>query len=494
MSIDPRTPVIIGVAQTSHRPAAEERPGDAPDPIDLMAAAVRDASADSGTDPDALLAQIDTIAVIGGLWRYKNPGAQVADELGLTQPVHSILTTFGGNLPISSTHAIARRIQDGDVDLAVLTGGECNLTRRALAKRGEEPPRRDDIRPDEVETWGPPLDMGDRVSMGRGGDTPRNSYAILDSAIRAHRGETLDEARDRAARTWAGYAAVAADNPHAADRSNPTDAEIREPSARNRMVSWPYTKAMCANNTVDHAAAIIICSSARADALGVPEAQRVYPALCVNSEDTPTMLDREEIHVAPGLRAAASTLVDALGSVDAIDHIELYSCFPSIVALTAEELGIDPGRRLTVTGGLAFAGAPLNFAAGQALVGMVATLRADPGSIGVVQGNGGHATKHSIGVYSTTPPAAPHQVHDLGLRGPGRPIADPEREGDATVRGVTVEYGHDGPERAIAVVEFDDGSRSWGVSDDPDFMQLITEEETVGRRVRMAAGNMALLS
>lgn len=493
MTLDPRTPVIIGVAQTSHRPAGGDDPSRFPDPIDLMVAAVRAASIDSEADADRLLGEIDTIAVIGGLWRHKNPGAQIAAELGLSQPVHSILTTFGGNLPIHSTHTLAQRIQAGEIDLAVLAGGECNLTRRALAARGEEPARRDDIRPDEVEMWGPPLDMGDRLAADRGGETPRNSYAILDSAIRAHRGETLDEARDRAARLWTGYAAVAAGNPHAADRSHPTAAQIREPSERNRMVSWPYTKAMCANNTVDQAAAIVICSTARADELGVPVSRRVHPLLCVNSEDTPTMLDRDEIHVAPGLRATASTLIDALGSVEAIDHVDLYSCFPSIVTLTTEELGIDPGRQLTVTGGLAFAGAPLNFAAGQALVGMVTTLRSDPGSIGVVQGNGGHATKHSFGVYSTTPPTTPHHVHDLGRQGGARPIADPDRTDDAVVRGVTVEYGHDGPQRAIAIVEFDDGSRTWGVSHDPGFMTSVIEEETVGRRVHLSAGEMSLL-
>ena len=486
--------MIIGVAQTSHRPpdAGPDRHPDPIDPIDLMTAAVREAGADSGVDPDRLLGSIDTIAVIGGLWRNKNPGAQIAAELGLSRPVHSILTPFGGNLPIHSTHALAERIRSGEIDVAVITGGECNLTRRLLAARGEELPRREEIGPDDVETWGPPLDMGDRVAAGRGGETPRNSYAILDSAIRAHRGETLDEARDRAARLWAGYAAVAADNPHAADRSNPSAEEIREPTARNRMVSWPYTKAMCANNTVDQAAAIIICSTARADELGVPASRRVHPLLCVNSEDTPTMLDRDDIHVAPGLRATAAALIAELGSVDVIDHIDLYSCFPSIVTLTTEELGIDPDRPLTVTGGLAFAGAPLNFAAGQALVGMVATLRSDPGSIGVVQGNGGHATKHSFGVYSTTPPTTPHHVIDLGRQGAARPMADPDRVDEAVVRGVTVEYGHDGPERAIAIVEFDDGSRTWGVSHDPHLMALITQEETVGRRVHVEAGEMTL--
>ena len=37
-----------------------------------------------------------------------------------------------------------------------------------------------------------------------------------------------------------------------------------------------------------------------------------------------------------------------------------------MVAYTAEAMGLDPGRELTVAGGLGFMGAPLNFAAGQA--------------------------------------------------------------------------------------------------------------------------------
>lgn len=487
--------MIIGVGQVANRPKAEPSLADRSltDPITLMAEALRKASVDSGGDSDALLGGIDTMAVVGGLWRYKNPAALVAEDLGLEQPIHTILTTFGGNLPIQSTHALAQRIQTGEIDLAVLMGGECNLTRRALAKNGEKPIRRDETHAEEVENWGPPLDMGDRIAIDRGGETPRNSYAILDSAIRHKRGETLGQARDRAAHLWAGYAAVATDNPNAADRQGLTEAEIREPSDTNRMVSWPYTKAMCANNNVDHAAALILCSEAKADELGVPRDRRVYPALCVNSEDTLTLLDRDSIPIAPGLIAAATKLVSELGSVDEIDHVDLYSCFPSIVTLTTEALGLDPTRQLTVTGGLAFAGAPLNFAAGQGLVGMVPTLRSDAGSTGLVQGNGGHATKHALGVYSTTPPSSPHVVHDLGRVGNAKPIADSAHEGEGTLAGVTVEYGHAGPERAIAIVEFDNGSRSWGVSDDVELMALITAKETVGRRVKMADGKMSLL-
>ncbi|MEQ8839520.1 MAG: hypothetical protein RIB98_00945 [Acidimicrobiales bacterium] len=498
MTISPRTPVIIGVAQVSHRP--DNSPSDTgtadrslPDAVDLMAQAVRAASVDTRAADAAVRNAIDTIAVVGGLWRHQNPGALIAGELSLTQPIRSILTTFGGNMPIKTTHELAAQIAAGELDVAVVAGGECNLTRRVLEKQGRKPRRREEPTGTDVERRGDVLDMGDRFANDRGGEIPRNSYAVLDSAIRASRGETLDEARDRAARLWAGYAAVAAGNPHAADRQGLDEGAIRNPSAGNRMVSWPYTKAMCANNTVDQAAAIILCSTEKADELGVPQDRRVHPSLCVNAEDTLTLLDRADVAATPGLVGAAAAVLDALGTADAIDHVDLYSCFPSIVTLTTEAFGLDPSRRLTVTGGLAFAGAPLNFAAGQGLVGMVDTLRADPGSVGLVQGNGGHATKHSIGIYSTSAPTTPHTIVDVETHDAPRPLADPDRAGEAAVKGITVEYDHDGPARAIAIVEFDDTSRMWAISTDPAVMELATRVETVGRRVSVEGGEIRLL-
>ena len=492
--------MIIGVAQLSQKPTIGDQLINAPDPIDLMTEAIRQAAADAaGADAVAdLINAIDTIAVVGGLWRYKNPAALIIDELNGAEElgnreVRTVLTTFGGNLPIHSAHTLAQRIADDDIDLAVLTGGECNFSRRNLTKRDEKPRRRDDIRADDVENWGPPLDMGDLVAVDRGGETPRNSYAILDSAIRAERGETLKEARDRAAQLWSGYAAVGARNPHAADPSGPSAQTIRNPTDKNRMVSWPYTKAMCANNNVDQAAALIIASTETADRLGVPASQRVYPHLCVASYDTNNLLEREEVTRAPGLAAAAAALQARVGPLDEIDHLELYSCFPSIVTLTTESLGINPKRQLTVTGGLAFAGAPLNFAAGQGLVGMVQTLRSDPGSRGFVQGNGGHATKHALGIYSTAVPPNAHQLVELGQFGAPVPIAAADHVGEGRVEGVTVEYEHGGPTRAIAIVGYDDGQRSWATSTNRDLMEDCISRECVGRRVMVDAGAMRWL-
>ena len=192
--------------------------------------------------------------------------------------------------------------------------------------------------------------MGDAAAIERGADLPRNSYAVLDSALRCARGETLDGSRDRSASLWAGYAAVAIDNPHAADRRGMDAAQIREPSDDNRFVSWPYTKAMCANNNVDHGGAIVIASTEAADSFSVSVDKRVYPRQCVLGSDTDSLISRYGASTAPGLAAAGAALKTMVGDLDEIEHLDLYSCFPSMVALTAELLQISTDRALTVTG------------------------------------------------------------------------------------------------------------------------------------------------
>ena len=65
------------------------------------------------------------------------------------------------------------------------------------------------------------------------------------------------------------------------------------------MVSWPYTKAMCANNTVDHGGALILTTHERAEALGVPADHRVYLRDLVTAADSDTFLTRADVAACP---------------------------------------------------------------------------------------------------------------------------------------------------------------------------------------------------
>ena len=61
-------------------------------------------------------------------------------------------------------------------------------------------------------------------------------------------------------------------------------------------------------------------------------------------------------------RGAAKALAMAGRTIEDIDILDLYSCFPSAVEIACRELGLaeDDPRGLTITGGLPYFGGPGN--------------------------------------------------------------------------------------------------------------------------------------
>ena len=64
----------------------------------------------------------------------------------------------------------------------------------------------------------------------------------------------------------------------------------------------------------------------------------------------------------------------------------------------------DDPRPFTVTGGLPYFGGAGNAYTLMSVATMMNKLRANPGKRGMCTGNGWFLTKHSLGLYSTTPP------------------------------------------------------------------------------------------
>lgn len=324
------------------------------------------------------------------------------------------------------------------------------------------------------------------------GHMPRNAFALLESAIRAQRGETMAENRRRAAELCAGFAAVAAGVEHSPTERAMSPEEIAEATPENRMVSWPYTKAMSANNTVDRAGALLVCSLEVAREHGVPPDRMVFSWRVSMADDTDFVASRRELAVHPGLQAAADDMLSFTGDSSGIGHFDLYACFPSMVALAVEALGIDDGRPLTVSGGLAFTGAPTNFGAGEGLIAMVDRLREDsPGTTGLVHGSGGMAAKHALGLLSSSPPIEPffasRKTPELGPRD----LAVPDRDGPVVIDGVTVDYLQESP-TVIALARFDDGSRAWATARDQATVDTVTTTETVGAATEVQGGRLIL--
>src|SRR4030095_14931304 len=78
-----------------------------------------------------------------------------------------------------------------------------------------------------------------------------------------------------------------------------------------------------------------------------------------------------------------------------------YSWCPVAVRVQQRELGIPIQQPVTVTGGMAFAGGPLNNFVLQAAVGLAQRLRAEPGGAGMLNAVSGMLTKQGVSLWSS---------------------------------------------------------------------------------------------
>jgi acetyl-CoA C-acetyltransferase len=254
------------------------------------------------------------------------------------------------------------------------------------------------------------------------------------------------------------------------------------------MVGYPYTKYVVSIMDVDMAAALILATHERADALGVPQEQRVYLRSRAYATDQTYVAEHPDMTRSPAMKVASTTALQQAGvTVDDVAYLDLYSCFASSLHFAQDALGItdDDTRGLTVTGGLPYHGGPGSGYLTHSIATMVDALRADPGSYGMVSGVGMHMTKHVFGVYSATPGALVNEAH---LRKPDTEIAiTPTYEGRATVCAYSVVHGRDGaPEWGLLVCDLEDGTRAYAKLLDAADLAAAEQTELVGRSVQLA--------
>ena len=321
---------------------------------------------------------------------------------------------------------------------------------------------------------------------------PVQVYPMFETALRAAAGRTPEAHQEHLGRLWSGLSKVAARNPHAWIRDAKTPEEITTVSDSNRMIGLPYPKLMNSNNDVDMAAALIMCSAEAARRLGVPEDRWVFPHAGTDCHEHKYVSHRDTFSRTPAIELGGRRALELAGiGIDDVSIIDLYSCFPSAVQLGAQSLGIDLDRQWSRTGGLTFAGGPWNNYVMHAIATVVQDLREQPGEYGLVWANGGYATKHAFGVYSTTPPDEfRHDDPQAEIdRLPRRELASvDDAVGPATIEAYTVMYSREAqPERPIAACLLADGRRAWGMSTDADLATAMCEGEWVGRSIELAA-------
>ncbi|GAA3528214.1 acetyl-CoA acetyltransferase [Nocardioides daeguensis] len=482
--MDPRTPVLVGGGQLNQRE-------DPVEPVDMIVAAARLAAEDAGAP--ALAEAVQSVRVIGMLsWRYRDPGALVGERLGA--PVrHTVYTGNGGSHPQALVNDAAEDIAAGRVDVVLVGGAEAWRTRMALRAQGEKPAwtrQGEDVGVPETR---PDVPMQHATELRAGIDRPTSVYPLFEQAIRVAAGRSVEEHRRHIAGLWARFSEVAAGNPAAWSRRTYSADEIMTASPTNRMVAWPYTKLLSSNNSVEQAAAVLVCSVEAATRMGVPRERWVFPRSGSEASDTSAIAARPGLDRSPAIRlAGAAALSEAGLSVEQLGPIDIYSCFPSAVQVAAAELGLpidDPSRPLTVTGGLTFAGGPWNNYSTHAIATMLAEVRRT-GAPGLVSANSGYLTKHSMGIYAPDPGPRFGRVcvQDEVDAVPRTPVAV-EHEGPATLESWTVLFDRDGaPETALAALRTSGGARTLARSTAADVLAaLVGEDEAAGMDVRVSA-------
>ncbi|MGP3966557.1 acetyl-CoA acetyltransferase [Streptomyces sp. 6N223] len=498
-SLDPRTPVVIGVGQSSER--LEDPDYRRLSPVELAAAAAREALADTAADPATVTSAIDTVAGVRQ-FEISIPGAaaplglsdnyprSVAHRIGAA-PARAILEVVGGQAPQHLVNEMAATIARGDAQAALVFGSEAISTVQALAGTEDRPDFTEHVGGQlEDRGWGLEGLMSPHLAS-HGLTDVASQYALFDNARRARLGQSREEYAAGMGALFAPFTDIAAKNPHSAAPVRRSAGELVAVTEKNRLIAEPYPRYVVAREKVNQGAAVLVMSVATARRLGVPQDRWVFLHGHADLRERDVM-ERADLSRSPAAVMAVEHALEIAGiTVADLATLDLYSCFPIAVSNVADGLGIaaDDPRGLTLTGGLPFFGGAGNNYSMHAIAETVQRARTSPGTFGLVGANGGSLSKYSVGVYATTPTAwrpdrsAEFQAHIDAWEAPEEAR---RADGWATIETYTVTYGRDGTRTGVVIGRLETDDRRFVAlthEDDEEMLDLLTADEPIGRRV-----------
>ncbi|MUL85740.1 MULTISPECIES: acetyl-CoA acetyltransferase [unclassified Mycolicibacterium] len=498
--VDPRTPVIVGVGQFTERIDLDGYRGMSS--VELATEAAKAALRDCGADTAAVAQAIDTVAgtrqfEISGprsatLGVSNNYPRSVARNVG-AEPARAILEVIGGQSPQHLVTEFAGAIAAGEAEVVLLFGSENTSTLRHFSKRDDKPDHSETI-DGQLEDRGYGYDgVFDEYTIKHGLIGAPVQYGLLENARRARQGLSVADYRQAMAELFAPFSKVAAKNPYSSAPVERSAQELATVTASNRMICDPYPRMMVARDQVNQGAATLLMSVEAARRLGVPEEKWVYLRGHADMKEI-KLLERAELGYSEAAVIAVNEALRVagigLGDVAAFD---LYSCFPFPVFNICDGTGLAPDdeRGLTLTGGLPFFGGPGNNYSMHGIAEAVNEMRDKPGQFALVGGNGGIASKYSVGIYSTEPAdwvvdgSAALQEE---FNAQPRVVITEKADGPATIETYTVRYDWT-PRTGIIIGRLDsDGSRFLATTTDEALVELLSDGEPLGASIIVQSG------
>ncbi|MBX9859595.1 MAG: hypothetical protein K2Y20_08410, partial [Sphingomonas sp.] len=473
--------------------------GVAPDPAGLRADAAWAALADSGAAD--LKAAIDRVVVIRTMadsvpgapqpfGRCANPPGTLAEDLGLAE-VEAIYSLVGGDQPQALVSEAAEAIFAGEARAVLIAGSEATAAVKTALRLGQA---LDWSRSSEADFTD--RGLGSRLlsayEIANGLGAPTLTYPAFEHALRGRWGLSRAAHGALMAELWAGFSAVAAANPYSMFPAARSADFLATPSAENYPVADPYLKWHVAQDAVNQGAAVVLTSVREADRLGIAPAKRIYLHGYAEAADrTPTERPDLSRSRAVGLVLAQGLATAGKATAD-IALFDLYSCFPCVVLLAAEALGLDWRKTpATVTGGLPFFGGPGNSYSLHAIATMAERLRAAPDAFGLILANGGFMSKEAAGVYSAMPPRdwAPVSSAAIAQQIAAEPVLRlVDGPAEASIDAYTVAFSKGVQKRGYVIGTTTDGARILAATarDDAATLAALLADDPLGRTATIA--------
>lgn len=501
MQVDSNIPILVGVAEV-----VEPLQGDLNQASSAQALAGKAAelALQDALDVERLAPEIDVVAATRTFpdstpmyampfGKSNNMPRSIAKRVN-ANPKHAIYTKMGGNTPQSLVNEWSEKLAAGEASMVLLAGAEVIASTKAAIKHKVPLNWAEDIEGSLDDHGAGFQGMRDSQSLKHMLLGAPPSYALCEVARMASQQKDLPTYTQAMAELLVPFSEVAASNPYSMFPKNYSAEEIATPSENNNYVAFPYTKAMVAKDRVNQAAALLLTTVGKARELGIDKSKWVFLHGYADTVEK-SLLDRKELGCSAALTAAYQQAVKQAG-VDSSDlgFIDIYSCFPIVVAEAKAALGLENSdKTMTQTGGLPFFGGPGNNYSMHGIASVARKLRENPKAFGLVGANGGIMHKHAVGIYSCQPGWTVCDSSSMQAKLDSQPIAQLAQypEGDATIESYTVQFGRGKPMYAVIIGRLNETGERFIANNferDAEMLQALMSKNCVGESV--AAGSI----
>ena len=456
----------------------------------LMNQAVKEALSDSGNK--LVKDHIDEIRIPKGFWRYRDPGKWIAKN----NDFKNIPTTYVTKIGVLQQNLINEaclKIENGEINASIILGGEARYKQlRSVIEKKEYFETKLDENPDFYIKAKEDL-YGDE-ELEELGAMAVGYYATMETALRKNDDENIEEHQNNIASMYEEFSKVASNNEDAWLDHPYSKKEILETSKKNKMLAYPYNKLHCTSWNVNQSAALIICSEELANKLEIDNKKRVYPISSSENNHMIAIQQRPKLYESLGMIYAAKSINKMMEQLDIrLDAYDLYSCFPAAVKMFSKSLELGSEIPKTITGSMPYAGGPLNSFVIHSTVKMIQKIRALEARHGLVTGVSGMMTKQSFCVWGKE-----YQEQFIFDDVTERAKLDEKpvelsniAEGEGEIIGYTIIEGSEHASKAVLYLDDEKKHRKVVSSFDKNFINLLMEEEWVGKKVKFKDGQAA---